>query len=198
MPSSSRESVPAPGPTKLGEKVRSRRRELGLTLKDVGQATGVSVPFLSQIENGVHTPSLTTLFKLSPILRITPEWLLGGTNSGPVAVVRATEGDVYAVTSDKDGAIRRQISAGDEQLAVSDYEVPVGATFGSGFHSSPGRQIIYMVSGRLKVELRRPEGLEVFELGAGDTMTYSAEIEHRWTQIGRGRTRFLNVISGHL
>ena len=50
---------------KLGDHLRSIRKERKLTLKDVSQHAGLSVPYLSDIERGVVNPSIETLRKIA-------------------------------------------------------------------------------------------------------------------------------------
>lgn len=47
--------------TKIGKQIYEKRKRKGLTLKDVAKNTGLSVSLLSQIENGVISPSIMTL-----------------------------------------------------------------------------------------------------------------------------------------
>lgn len=42
----------------LGEAIKKRRKELGLKQKDVADATGFSVSFISDLENGKPTAEL--------------------------------------------------------------------------------------------------------------------------------------------
>jgi transcriptional regulator with XRE-family HTH domain len=49
----------------IGREVRSFRRQQGLTVADLAQVTGLSIGMLSKIENGITSPSLTTLQVLS-------------------------------------------------------------------------------------------------------------------------------------
>jgi transcriptional regulator with XRE-family HTH domain len=93
----------------LGLRIRHRRRALGMTLRDVSARSGMSVPFLSQVENGVGTPSLTTLFAIARVLGTPPESLLAGPSSDDVALVRADDGARYFVTDAHRSAERRQI-----------------------------------------------------------------------------------------
>jgi transcriptional regulator with XRE-family HTH domain len=52
----------------LGEYLKSERKKLRLTLRDVEDETGVSNPYLSQIENGkIKNPSANILYKLSKV-----------------------------------------------------------------------------------------------------------------------------------
>lgn len=179
----------------LGAAVRDRRRALGLRLREVAAATGLSVPFLSQIENGGAMPSLTSLFGLAGVLQTTPERLLAGPYEAPVVLVRRDEGPTYAVTDGSPTAQRRQLTGAGEPFSAAEYVVPCGSDLG-GFFASAGREMLHVLTGRLAVDLRSDAGgIEVYELGPGDTMLYTTSTAHRWRHQGRAVTRFVHVVA---
>ena len=60
----------------LGRRIRLARTERGWTLKELSEASGVSVSQLSSIERGAHMPSLESLLAMAAALRVTPSsWL---------------------------------------------------------------------------------------------------------------------------
>jgi transcriptional regulator with XRE-family HTH domain len=63
----------------LGSRVRARRQRRGWTLKDLADKTGLSVPYLSDIErSNVANPTLETLTTLATAMETTVTDLLGG------------------------------------------------------------------------------------------------------------------------
>ena len=54
----------------LGNKVRNLRKQRALTLQEVSDATGLSKPLLSQIENNLAAPPIATLIKISTALGV--------------------------------------------------------------------------------------------------------------------------------
>ncbi|MDE1149211.1 MAG: helix-turn-helix domain-containing protein [Azospirillaceae bacterium] len=52
------EAVPLDGPDRLGALIRARRRALGMTLRAAAAGTGLSLSFLSAVENGKPTAEL--------------------------------------------------------------------------------------------------------------------------------------------
>jgi DNA-binding NtrC family response regulator len=62
----------------LGRQVRLARTERAWTLRDLSEASGVSVSQLSSIERGAHLPSLESLLAVARALERSPsEWLRG-------------------------------------------------------------------------------------------------------------------------
>ena len=64
--------------TGLGERVRKRRRALGLTAKSLARSAGVSTSYISQVERGHQKdPSLPALRRLAEALSMDLHVLLG-------------------------------------------------------------------------------------------------------------------------
>ncbi len=62
----------------LGKQIRVTRTERGWTLKELSEASGVSVSQLSSIERGAHLPSLESFLAVATALEATPsDWLRG-------------------------------------------------------------------------------------------------------------------------
>lgn len=59
----------------LGELIATQRRSAELTLRQLAEQTGVSNPYLSQIERGLRKPSAEVLQQLAKALRISAETL---------------------------------------------------------------------------------------------------------------------------
>ena len=63
---------------KLGQRLRSLRKEKRLTLKDLSQLADLSVPYLSDMERGVVNPSVETLHKVAKAFNMTVKDLFIG------------------------------------------------------------------------------------------------------------------------
>jgi transcriptional regulator with XRE-family HTH domain len=82
----------------LGGFIRAQRLTAGLSLRDLAERTGVSNAYLSQIERGLHEPSITVLRSIADALEVPLESLLTRAGvfdrppgEGRVALVRDTE-----------------------------------------------------------------------------------------------------------
>jgi transcriptional regulator with XRE-family HTH domain len=61
----------------LGSFIRGQRKAAELTLRDLAEKTGVSNPYLSQLERGLHEPSMRVLSSIAEALEVSIETLLG-------------------------------------------------------------------------------------------------------------------------
>lgn len=59
----------------LGRFLEHRRRELGLSRRDLAEQSELSYPYVSQLETGDREPSLKTMRALAPVLDVRPEEL---------------------------------------------------------------------------------------------------------------------------
>lgn len=66
-----------------GERLKARRKELGLTLKQVSETVGISLPGVQNLERGDVMPSLEIGLAVAKCYRKPVEWVLYGTESDP-------------------------------------------------------------------------------------------------------------------
>ncbi|WP_167883383.1 helix-turn-helix domain-containing protein [Leptospira yasudae] len=91
----------------LGEKIRKRRLELGLSMEKVAQIAQVSRGMLGLIETGKTTPSIAILWKLSKALRTqVAEFLPDVSLHGP-KILRKEESKTLTLALYKDKLIAR-------------------------------------------------------------------------------------------
>lgn len=64
----------------IGERIKKRRVELGLTQTDIKESTGISSGNMSDIERGNRFPSIPTLIQLCSILNCSSDYILTGSS----------------------------------------------------------------------------------------------------------------------
>ena len=64
----------------LGERIKFLRKTRKITLKELSKNAGISISFLSDIENGRSNPSLERLKDIAESLKVTTSFLLGENN----------------------------------------------------------------------------------------------------------------------
>src|SRR6201992_2127079 len=60
----------------LGAFIRERRKQANLSLRQLAELTSLSNPYLSQIERGLHQPSVRVIRLISDALNVSAETLL--------------------------------------------------------------------------------------------------------------------------
>ena len=160
---------------RLGAKIRTLRKERGLTLKTLAQLSGLSHPFLSQVERGLARPSMNSLYQISEALGTNASWLLAGSeNTREATVVRASDTSVVPASElgDMDG-LRRVVAPEASPFQVVEFS---GApdTFRE-YWVHDGFETIYVISGVVEVDL---DG-EIFRLEPSDSISYDTRQPHR-------------------
>lgn len=60
----------------IGQAIRYRRQKLKFTLQQLADGSGLSVPFLSQVERGIGSPSLSSLEAIAKALNVTLDYFI--------------------------------------------------------------------------------------------------------------------------
>lgn len=82
------------GALTLGDLIRGQRQLAALSIKQVAEVVGISIPYLSQIERGLRAPSEDVLHSIADALDITADALLATRwKSGQTDVLRAIADD---------------------------------------------------------------------------------------------------------
>jgi transcriptional regulator with XRE-family HTH domain len=94
----------------LGAFIREQRKRANLSLRQLAELTSLSNPYLSQVERGLHQPSVRVLKALSGALNVSAETLL------------AQAGLIDAMTAGANGATDTQgpNGQGTEQAIATD------------------------------------------------------------------------------
>jgi transcriptional regulator with XRE-family HTH domain len=93
----------------LGGFIRAQRQLANLSLREMAAMTSVSNAYLSQVERGLHQPSLKVLHSIADALQLSTEQLLSqaGWTRGSAEGEAATNGeDVAASVGSTEDAIR--------------------------------------------------------------------------------------------
>ena len=92
----------------LGAFIRSQRRLANLSLRQLAERTNVSNPYLSQIERGLHEPSVRVLRSIARALNVSAETLMA--QAGLLE-----DEDEPPARTDTDAAIRADPDLSDAQ-----------------------------------------------------------------------------------
>jgi len=105
----------------LGAFIRTQRRMANLSLRQLAELTHLSNPYLSQIERGLHQPSVRVLKQISDALNVSAETLMA--QAGLIDKVAAGEvgtgqGSDVPKPPPTEDAIRADERLGPEQKAA--------------------------------------------------------------------------------
>jgi transcriptional regulator with XRE-family HTH domain len=164
--------------TRLGGAIRALRRERGLTLVQLAATSGLSQPFLSQVELGRSRPSMRSLFRIAAALGTTQQALLG---LATPATVPIASGGAGRLLLHEPGADVTEFADLADEFAE--------------YYAHPRHEFLYVVRGTIELELGgdRPGRTR---LGPRASTGYPGLVPHRFRRIGEDPCVIVMVHSG--
>jgi transcriptional regulator with XRE-family HTH domain len=179
----------------VGAAIRRRRRELGMTSKELAAQAGVSAPFITQVELGRSSVSLPRLYRIAEILGVTPNSLLP-VSSASFLVTRAGAGQEMRAAHRDDAQRSRLLTRGGPGIALKAHHYLIDPSDPEqDWFRHHGEDLVYVIRGQLVVEFEHGRQTE---LGAGDALHHDGEIPHRWVHVGESPTEVLIVNDVHI
>ncbi|MFD1881497.1 helix-turn-helix domain-containing protein [Paracoccus pacificus] len=180
----------------IGREVRAQRRRKGMTVAELAQAAGLSVGMLSKIENGITSPSLTTLHMLSQTLSapLTSFFRLfeERREAQHVKAGEHLEIERRGTRAGHQYHLLGHIGANTSGVVVEPYlitlttESDVFPTF-----QHEGTELLYMLEG----EVVYRHGDALYHLRPGDSLLFDADARHGPEDLVKLPARYLSVIS---
>jgi transcriptional regulator with XRE-family HTH domain len=176
-----------PGRDVLGRRLHEIRLRRGLKLTELGEATGLSHSFLSQVENSLTYPSVSTLWEIAEALDSTPAELLAEPSGAEPFVVRSGEGRVFSAADDQpDAVVRAHSSAHHLKTATVLGRFDVTSTM-----SHDGEEFVYVIAGVLEITIdKNPIRLE-----AGDSIVFDSSRPHHYQTLGVEDVQLVSVVT---
>ena len=182
--------MPSDDLKRLGARLRAKRREFGLSLEDVAQATEMSPSFLSYVENGKGDISFTRLSRLVALYGLT--WVdLATPDLVDDRVVRVGEREELRIPE-------VQVSVYVLSRSAEWSMMPVLCVYDRGGGSMEplrlqSEEFIHVLHGAVEISL---EDGECITLREGDSIYLIEPNRARsYRNVSRGRTVTLSVIS---
>lgn len=177
-------SAPA-APSPLGARLRRVRLERKLSLAKVARASGVSIGFLSAIERGQMSASVSTLRRLARFYSL-----------NILALFEPSEGNPHRVQPkerkvlEAGPGVRMELLAwGNAVMEPHLFRIAPGAGSGEAY-AHDGEEFLHVIRGRLDITLN---GGSLYKLAEGDSFYFESNTPHRWVNPGRKETQVLWV-----
>ena len=173
----------------LGRRARAARLARRLTLEDVVSRTGLTVSWLSKLENGLLAPSLDALVSLAGALECGVETLVEGLSARPAFVVDKQEGSSRPPRS-RGGIVAEPLANGRHDRRMQPVILHVS---GTGNRHAPdhhdGERFLLVLDGEVRVLY----GEEQIVLGLGESIYLKASIPHALCPASGRTARVLSV-----
>lgn len=171
----------------IGPRLRALRQARGLSAQEVARRANVTPAYLSRLENGHLSPTVSTLSRVVQAMGDSVGSLFGAGAAGPVVrrderqLIRNRGVDDYLLTPTRHG-----------RLEVLETVVEAGAGSGPEPYTHPGdEECILVLEGALRVWLDEAEHV----LGEGDSVTFACRVPHRWENPTEATTRVIWIVT---
>lgn len=173
---------------RFGNAVRTRRTQLGVTLGQLAETSGVSVAALSRVERGHLSPSLRNAVAIARGLGCELAELV---ERETAEITRA--GHNLRFFDEATGIERLALARPTQDVELLSYNVPPGVASSRFVAHKPGtREIFHLLAGVLEVHT----GEESVVLNAGDTVTLRVDTEHWFESTGVESARIILIVLG--
>jgi transcriptional regulator with XRE-family HTH domain len=180
---------PAAGENSMGARIRKRRLQLDMTLRDLATASGLTKSFVSQIERDRNSPSIATLRTIAAALDV-PMFYFFQSELTTSPVVRLTERRV--VTFQKTGVAYELLTPDlQHNIEMLEMRLEPGEHTGGGPLAHDGEECAVVIEGVAEIEVA---GV-TYRLGAGDSIYIGALQPHRSYNPGKKTAVIISAIS---
>jgi transcriptional regulator with XRE-family HTH domain len=174
----------------VGNRLRQLREARKVSMRTLATMSGLSANALSMIERGKTSPSVSTLYRIADALTV-PVTDFFGPDEARKRVVFLKADQRTRIP------FMRGLWEGLGGEQFTGRIMPFMLTLEAGASSGPnsvvhtGHEFVFCLRGHLEYQV---EG-EVYDLEAGDSLLFAAQLRHRWRNPGGVVTNALTIIS---
>lgn len=178
-----------PGDELIGKRLRTRRAERGLTLRDLAAQTSLTPSFLSLVERGQTSPSIDSLRRIAEALGVPVLYFL----AEDVTDEPVVRGDARRRLQLPESHLTYELLVPDlnRKMLVWISRLDAGTVSAEAPLSHPAEEFLLVLEGRLDVEL----GDRRFHLAAGDSIYWDGNTPHRFACPPDADAVFLSAIT---
>ncbi len=162
----------------VGKKIKQLRIQKNMTIKNLADATGLSVGFISNVERDINSPTISSIQKICQALDTNISDLFSIVESGSI-VIRKSERQAL-VTSQAAKATYELFPLHNKSLRPSCIMVEPGGDYGETPLGHEGDEICFVLKGSIEVQA----GEDSYVLEEGDCIYIDAQVPHRFRNIG--------------
>lgn len=169
----------------VGERLRTARRDRGISLGALADAAGIGKGSLSEIENGIRNPTLSTLYALAGTLGVPLATLLAE-RSGTLVSSPGIEARLLDVSRDDGGEGQDR----SQTVEVYHLRIETGACHLSVAHGAGVIEHMLVTAGRAVVGRAGEET----EIGVGEAAQWISDVAHSYMALGHRPVESVLVI----
>ncbi|AOY96515.1 DNA-binding protein [Cupriavidus sp. USMAA2-4] len=175
----------------LPHRLRTLRRQRGLSLEALAEQTGLTRSYLSKLERGLSSPSIATVLKIAQAYGMGTGHLLGDARDSAeevACVSRASQREPLSREGESHGYRYEAIAAARKVKAMEPFVMHPPSDFPDEARvAHSGEEFLFVLKGQVEVQL----GEELVTLASGDALYFDADLPHRVRSVGSARAEVL-------
>lgn len=173
----------------LGSRIRQKRTEKNMSMKELSDQTGLSTGFISQVERDLTEPSITSLRKISEALEVALFHFFVDEEREERVVRKDARQKIHFPESH---VVYELLSPDlNRQMETFMGTLEPGAVTSTEAMAHDGEEVIYILEGTMYIRI----GNEEYTLEEGDTIYYFGTIPHVIQNRGEMTLKFLSTIT---
>ena len=166
----------------IGPKLRSLRKQAGLSLQQLAEQSDVSAAAIHKIEQSGMVPTITTLLKLAGALGKPVAFFVEEEETASEPTVHTPDGQQRTIYTSHTGIDLAGISGTYDMFNIAGARATVepGASSGEKMLEHPGEELVYVLEGELEFSV----GGKPFLLQARDALHFRTVQPHSWRNPG--------------
>jgi transcriptional regulator with XRE-family HTH domain len=174
----------------LGRRLHAFRQARNLSLRALGEATGTTASFLSQLERGVSGATVSTLMRIADALSISVSDLFEDRNPALHRVLRRGDRPALPQAAGYRKTLLSQPPIRAFEVYVGTFD-PQGSTGPEPYTHGDSQEMMFVLKGQVEITL----GPDRYRLGEGDSIEYRSSTPHRIANAGDGVAEVQWIIS---
>lgn len=156
----------------LGEIMKEKRKECGLTLKALAEKTGFSISFLSQLERGKSSATLQSLKAISKALDVSPGIFFEGERKG-----EGRQNKLDQLANEEQAFTYEDLAKGMNRPVFTPLRIRLRpGDDGGDLFTHEGQEFLFVLEGVLTVKIEE----EIYELRPHESMMFDTSRPHYW------------------
>ena len=179
---------------RLGERLRAIRKEMGLTLAEVAERSGVSIATLSKAERGLSAIGYDRFSQLAAGLGVDlAELFAEGRRFEPGLVATAGDGDFVRHVAENYRLEMMFTEVSGKNMTPVLATIPAGRKMDlTRYVSHPGQEFVHVISGAIRLIFQQSGPVD---LEAGESAYFDSAQGHLYTPLGTEDARIVVVCS---
>jgi transcriptional regulator with XRE-family HTH domain len=177
-------------PGAIGEKVKTFRTARRMTLRALGDATGTTASFISQLERGLSGVNTSTLMRIAGALGIRLTDLFDDADPTVGRVLRKGERPKLPPAEGYRKMLLSRRPIRDMEVYIGEFD-PGGSTGDEPYSHGDSHELFFVIRGEVELTL----GKERHVLSAGDSIEYPTSVPHKTVNTGTEPAEVLWMIA---